>query len=132
MQNTNNIQITRNQVIITLQGAPMTANRLLGQNWYKRKQNADVWKDQIRYLYNQNKDRLEPLNLPFTHVHITALIGRSRFMDYDGAVSVLKPVIDGLKKLFIVDDSWELTGAWEVGQVKTKRKEEFVRIELKI
>lgn len=131
MRNTNSMEVYNNRIVITLFGAPKTANQLLGQNWQKRKRNADTWKDQIRYLFMQNKDKLLNSNLPWNYVQLKATIGRSRFMDYDGAVSTLKPVIDGLKKLFIVDDSWELTGAWVVGQVKTKRKEEFVRIEIK-
>lgn len=107
-------------------GAPMRANQLLGQHWTKRKKNADTYKTIVRYLVAKHK----PENL-LTSVKLSITIFKSRLCDYDGAVSTLKPIIDGLKDLILLDDSYEITGPWDVRQVKVKHKyEEKINVQV--
>ena len=111
-------------------GKPKSANQLLGQNWFKRKKNADLFNDTIRYLI-LNKQNVTNVKLrKIKHVKICAIIYRSQYMDFDGAVSTLKPIVDGLKGLVIEDDSWELTGPWLIDQKKCQRGKEKVVLQI--
>lgn len=104
----------------------MRANQLLGQHWTKRKKNADTYKTLVHYLVAKHK----PENL-LTSVKLSITIYKSKLCDYDGAVSTLKPVIDGLKGLILLDDSYDVTGPWDVRQVRVKHKyEEKINVQI--
>jgi len=113
---------------LVIYGKPETANKLLGQTWRKRKRNADTYKAKVMAVtrnyfldYCKRFPRLKSVKLDIA-------VFRSRLMDYDGCVSTLKPVIDGLKDIVLHDDSWEVTGPWQVDQYKCKRGEEKIAI----
>jgi hypothetical protein len=41
-----------------------------------------------------------------------------RFLDFDGCVASMKPVVDALVDCgVLVDDGWKVTGKWDVDQV---------------
>lgn len=104
-------------------GKPKSANQLLGQNWYKRKKNADYFKQTVAYQIKVKNLSQKPL---WEKCTLSFLVYRSRLMDFDGVVSTLKPIVDGLKGLIIIDDSWHVTGPWNIDQKKCKRGDECV------
>ncbi len=57
------------------------------------------------------------------HVRITLVYDRNRFRDYDNAVACIKPVLDSLIGICIVDDSPEHIGVPEVRQERGDRRE---------
>lgn len=97
---------------------PKSANELLGASYRARSGNAQRWKA----LANFAAILFRPERL-LDKFHIS--IKRSSFlmMDFDGCVSIAKPVIDGLKGVVIKDDSWAMTGPWKVGQEFRPKKE---------
>lgn len=51
-------------------------------------------------------------------------------LDFDGLVGSMKPVVDALKRCGVLaDDSWAVTGAWNVTQ-KYRPKSEGVLLEI--
>lgn len=114
-----------NEIELIINGKPKSANQLLGQNWYKRKKNADYFKSLVSYQIIEKNLTQKPL---WNKCVLSFVVYRSRFMDFDGVTSTLKPVVDGLKGLIIVDDSWEITGSWCIDQKKCKRGEESILI----
>jgi len=90
---------------------PKSANQLIGYHFRTRKQNADRWK----FITGSAVERNLPKEM-IKDVHIKAIRHSNRFLDWDGAVTSLKPIIDALKGLVLVDDAYKFTGPWTVTQ----------------
>lgn len=105
-------------------GTPAGQNRTLRRNHWEVKKEADKWKD-LMLMLTSNKRPNQPLEEARVHV----IRYGSRMMDFDGLVSSLKWVMDGLVLGKILkDDSWDITGPWEIDQRKSKRLEARVEI----
>jgi len=90
---------------------PKATNKLLGAHFRTKHANAEKWK----LVIGNAVEAFLPETL-LNKVHIAATRHNYRFLDYDGAVASLKPVIDGLKSLVIEDDNYARTGPWRVTQ----------------
>lgn len=61
---------------------------------------------------------------PLTKASITLVRHSWRMLDYDGLVGSMKPVVDGLVRCGVLtDDSWQVTGKWNVDQRFRGKKE---------
>jgi len=69
---------------------------------------------------------------PLQRAILTFVRCSSRFLDYDNCVGSLKPVVDGLRHAGIIaDDTYQVTGPWDVKQEKCPTKEQciFVKVQ---
>jgi hypothetical protein len=56
-------------------------------------------------------------NSPLPKASISIIRHSHRFLDYDGLVGSMKPVIDAFVKAGVLrDDGWDVTGRWFVDQ----------------
>lgn len=90
---------------------PKATNQLLGKHFRFSNNNAKKWKT---IIINAVKLFKPPRTLEVFDLAMTRHSYRQ--LDFDGCVASFKPVIDGLKDLIIVDDSWRRTGVWRVNQ----------------
>jgi len=61
---------------------------------------------------------------PLSKCKITIVRHYYRFLDWDGCVGSMKPIIDGLIHAKIIkDDSYKVTGPWDVTQEFLGKKE---------
>jgi hypothetical protein len=97
---------------------PKTANNLLGAHWRTRAGNADKWKR----IVAMSSEALRP-EKALGQFHISVKRSSHRMLDFDGCVSIFKPIIDGLKGLIIEDDCWKMTGPWRVDQEFRPKKD---------
>lgn len=139
-------------LIFMLPGLPATANEMWGKDRMVAYSNAVTWKKRVHILVRG----YEP-EKPLQKALIQCVRFGTRELDYDGLVASFKPVIDGLCPIkekmprglkgyareicratakrvlwpgILSDDSWQVTGAWEVTQVIVPATE--VRIEIRI
>lgn len=92
---------------------PLSLNKALRAHYHKfNRQNA-----LFRILVAvETIGKLPPS--PLKKARIRLVRHAHRTLDYDGLVGSMKPVVDALVKLKILeDDSWAVTGPWEVTQV---------------
>jgi len=86
----------------------------IDKNWY-----------QVMHILCRNKLP----SIPLKKALITAVVFNSRRYDYDGAVGCLKPLIDGLVHAKVLsNDSYKITGPWDVTQEICKKGSERVKI----
>lgn len=90
---------------------PKSANATLGRNPWIARENSKKWK---MIVGNAVERCLPPDLLEYASISITR--HSSRLLDYDNFATSIKPIVDGLKDLVIVDDSWKRTGAWRLHQ----------------
>lgn len=136
---------------IILVGLPAPVNEVWGKNRMIAYRNSQVWRKNVFYTVKG----LEPQQ-PLVRAGISCKRFGTRYLDFDGLVGSFKPVIDGLctikekvprgltpvqRKIFsqklgivwtgvLADDSWAITGPWEVSQEVVPEGDE--RIEIKI
>lgn len=92
---------------------PESLNRKLRSNRYKNAAEMKAW---ANFIVNDTYSRRPAI--PLARVSLTFTRYSHRFLDYDGLVASLKPVADALVAAkILVDDSWNVTGAWSVDQV---------------
>lgn len=129
-------------VRIRINDLPKATNELLGANRFVKHRNAQKWK-QLVYLAVNKHLPLKPLK----SAHISFIRHSYRFLDYDGLVASAKPVVDGLvtKKVgsvekgtskviwpgVIENDTWTITGKWNVDQVFSPKGLSFVELIVK-
>lgn len=97
---------------VIIQGAlPKSANKMMRTHWRGNHSNLKRWKRII-------SDAVRPFapEEPFDKIKITAIRHNYRFLDYDGLVTSLKGPIDGVKGIIFTDDSYKVTGPWDVRQ----------------
>lgn len=126
---------------VVLPGTPKTPNEIYAQaSRFMRADNATLWKQSV-FLVCHGKEPQRPL----TRAKIQCIRHAPRMMDYDGLVGSFKPVIDGLctrkskKKGYsgkrdvlwegiLSDDSWDVTGPWDVSQEPAPVGGEFIEV----
>ncbi len=61
---------------------------------------------------------------PLTRAKISVVRHSHRMLDYDGLVGSLKPVVDAFVSCGVLsDDSWNVTGVWDVNQKFRAKKD---------
>lgn len=76
-------------------------------HWATKSIWAKAWKEEVGWAFIAQRNKL--WKLPLAHAHITINLHTTKFMDYDGAYTSIKPILDALKVNggvgVIVDDS---------------------------
>ena len=107
------------KLYISIEGdTPKATNSILGAHWRSKHSNATKWKSAIISavkLFRPDK--------PLESFEVSILRHSYRQLDFDGCVASMKPIVDGLKDIVIVDDSWRRTGVWKVDQKFRPKKE---------
>jgi len=63
-------------------------------------------------------------NKPLRKFKITVIRYYSRYLDFDNAVASVKPLIDGMKHAGVIkDDTFRMTGKWDVDQVLRPKRD---------
>lgn len=97
-----------------LQGVPEALNKMLRMHWTKKNKHNQYWID-----YVASETRMRRPSAPLAKAKLTLIRYSPRTLDYDNAVASFKAVVDGLTRCGIIaNDSWPITGAWCVDQVK--------------
>lgn len=85
----------------------------------KANKQRKYWYDQVALITIGKKPKS-----PLVSAEITIVRHYYRFLDWDGCVASMKPVVDGLIHCgIILDDSYKVTGPWNVSQEFLPRKE---------
>lgn len=97
---------------IVLNGTPKATNDILGHSYWKKHNNAVLWKKKVKsVVYGLIPE--SPLEL----VTLTLTRKSNRFLDYDGLVASFKPVVDSLvENKILKNDTYKITGNWIVTQ----------------
>lgn len=97
---------------ILIPGCPCGLNRTLRMNGHKRNRVAKEWYSTVYYLTKDQRPKQ-----PLKKFKVIIIRYAHRFLDYDGLVGSMKFIVDGLKHSKIIkDDSWSMTGRWDVSQ----------------
>lgn len=110
-----------------LPGVPKPMNQVLRMHWAKRN-------DYYQALYVDVARKIafrKPLK-PLELVKLSFERHAYRMLDYDGCVASMKPIADGLVRAMVLkDDSWPITGKWDVDQTFRPKGQEcvYVRVE---
>lgn len=73
-------------------------------------------------IFGMSRHQLPPE--PLKKARITIVRHFWRTLDYDGLVGSMKPIVDALVSAgVLVDDSWNVTGQWDVDQLFRSKKE---------
>jgi len=92
----------------------------------KRNRINKGWYELVRILTSRD---LPPK--PLNKCTVTAILYNARNLDYDGAVGSLKPLIDGFVHAGVMrNDSYVVTGPWQVDQKHCKKGQEKVVIQI--
>lgn len=104
---------------------PESLNKSLRSHHLKRHRINKFWDFYIEIMTKGRK----PIS-PLTKACITIVRHSDRTLDFDGLVGSLKPVVDALVTAKIIsDDSWKVTGAWNVDQkFRPKKLEPYLEI----
>jgi len=89
---------------------PSSLNRKLRSHRYKNHRENKGWDMLIHLKAKKPKQPLE-------RASVTIVRHSHRFLDYDGLVGSLKPVVDALVTAgVLLDDRWTVVGKWNVDQ----------------
>lgn len=104
---------------LTLHSLPDSLNKGLRTNRFRYQVKNKRWDFLVAGMVrNQLPD------VPLTKAKIKIIRHFWRTLDYDGLVGSMKPVVDALVSARVLkDDSWNVTGAWEVDQVFRSKKD---------
>lgn len=92
---------------------PRSLNMTLERNRWLHRNSGKRWDALVRYTIG---NRLP--DTPLQKAHITLVRAYYRTLDYDGLVGSMKVVVDALVTAkVLIDDSWKVTGKWDVDQV---------------
>lgn len=98
---------------------PKSLNKSLNSHWRKRHRTNQEWD---AYILAQVQNRKPPF--PLARAKISLTRHSHRMLDFDGVVGSLKPVVDALVTAgVLVDDSWNVLGAWKVDQMFRPKKD---------
>lgn len=91
---------------------PLSGNKLLAKQRYGRQDYFREWHTRVALMVLGRQP-----SAPLTKCLITIIRHHYRMLDFDGCVTSMKPVVDGLVKSAIIkDDSYIITGPWLVLQ----------------
>lgn len=97
---------------------PQSLNKGLRTYYKQRDKINKYWYEIIYYEVGRNRPQR-----PLEKALITIQRHSSRFLDYDNCVASMKPIIDGLVHArVLIDDSYKVTGPWNVTQEFRKKK----------
>ena len=97
--------------LIQLDRLPKSTNVKLRSHYFRNHAETKMW---ARIIACEVKKKP---NSPLLKAKITVVRHFYRFLDFDGLVGSMKPVIDALTSNGIIsDDSWHVVGAWQVHQ----------------
>lgn len=98
---------------------PLSLNQKLRGHWRKAHKENQAWDLLIASMVRGRKPKA-----PLEKARIRVLRHHYRFLDYDGCIGSLKPVIDALVTAgVLIDDSWPVVGAWDVSQAFRPKKD---------
>lgn len=110
--------MSKYSLVLTIPFLPIGFNEALTKNKLAYNELKATW-HQIIFLYSRGKTPPTPL----TKVKLTLTRFAHRTMDYDGLVSSFKAPVDGLVHAKILkNDTWKITGKWEVDYVFLAKK----------
>jgi hypothetical protein len=108
----------------TIAGKPKATNALLGASYWKKHKNAKEWKN---WVWIACFRELPPA--PLTKAKLILTRYNYRTLDYDGLVASFKPVVDGLVEAGVLqNDTWKITGTWDVRQAYAPKGKEHIRV----
>lgn len=100
------------KLFITLDQLPKSLNKKLRSNRFALHRENKAYDSLIACQCSSNL----PTN-PLQRANITIIRHSFRFLDYDGLVGSLKPIVDALVTCGVLsDDSWPVLGRWNVDQ----------------
>lgn len=103
----------------TLHSIPDSLNKALRGNRMKYFSKNRKWDILIHGMI-----RFQIPTEPFEKAHIKIVRHSWRFLDYDGLVGSMKPVIDALVSCgVLIDDNYKVTGPWDVTQQFRPKKD---------
>lgn len=96
-------QVCVGKTKITCRRVPYnTANRIM--HWTVKAKWKKAWEEEVWSAVQEHKKELG--KIPYKFAAITIYLYQTRLMDYDGAYSSVKPILDGLRYAgVIIDDS---------------------------
>ena len=104
---------------IIVPGAPENLNAVIRM---KRQQYNRVKKNWHQVIWALTVSHRPPT--PLKKFKIRIIRYSARMLDFDGLVGSMKPLVDGLRHSRIIrDDSWPMTGPWDVSQEFRPEKE---------
>lgn len=104
---------------------PDSLNVKLVKNFRERHRENKSWDLMVKIEIDGREPRR-----PLPKANISIIRHSWRMLDYDGLVGSMKPVVDALVTARVLkDDSWEVTGRWNVSQ-KFRSKSEGPLLEL--
>ena len=104
---------------IVIPGIPDSLNRTLRQHYKARNKTNKHWYDLVKTMVGRQAPRV-----PLKKAHIKIVRRYYRFLDWDGAVGSMKPILDGLVQARIIkDDTYKVTGPWDVTQEFLPKKD---------
>jgi len=108
-------------------GVPKATNALLGRHWWAKSKNADEWKNKVAFELMKRSRPPEPL----TRCRLNIIRHSNRTLDYDGCVASMKPIVDALVVLRILEnDTYRITGQWNVLQAYCPKAQERIEVEV--
>lgn len=105
-------------------GTPKATNAILGRSYWVKHKNAVAWKRSVAAVTVGQKPAL-----PLTWAKLILTRYNYRMLDYDGLVASFKPVVDGLVECGVLkNDTWKITGTWDVRQEYTPKGTDRIRV----
>lgn len=108
------------KLFLTLDTLPKSLNKKL--KWGSKFRNVRENQSWDLMIACECSDKLPPS--PLEKANITLIRHSWRTLDYDGLVGSMKPVVDALVSCgVLIDDSWNVTGKWNVDQKFRAKKD---------
>lgn len=93
-------------------------------HWATKSKWTRAWKDEVQIAIAQNTEPKIKSKKP----KVLIKLYQNKLMDYDGAYSSVKPVLDGLTEQGVIEDDGPEYIDLKVEQIQTKIKEQRVEI----
>lgn len=107
-----------------ISGVPSSGNAKLDKHKLAQYRENKKWHKKV-FLAVRNQLPAKPLNKCELHL----IRYGSMTLDYDNLVISFKSIVDGLSEAGVIaDDSYAVTGKWDVDQIKSTRKDAHVEI----
>ena len=104
---------------IVIPGVPKSHNRALRSHFHARKNENHYWYELVKTMVGKKLPET-----PLKKARIKIVRHYYRFLDWDGCVASMKPLVDGLVRARVLkDDTYAVTGPWDVTQQFLGKKE---------